>query len=301
VRATRSERTEYDDVRRTLTRLATLTLAATLAGTGLATATPAGAAANPYERGPAPTLASIQAARGPFATAELAVQNAQPGFGGGRIYYPTDTSQGTFGAVAILPGFLSSWGDHQWLGHRLASQGFVVIGINTLGPFDQPPARGDQALAALDNLVRDPRVSSRVDPTRLAVAGWSMGGGGSLNAAAKRPTLKAAIPYAPWETTKNWSQVRVPTLVIGGEGDTIAPETTHAEAFYASLGGEKVYVELNDGGHLFPFFENVTQAQYMISWLKRWVDSDTRYDQFLCPGPAAGGTINEYRNTCPLS
>jgi dienelactone hydrolase len=284
----------------TLPRLLTLALASTLAAGGIATATPAGAAANPYERGPAPTLQSIQAQRGPFATAEIPVQNALPGFASGQIYYPTDTSQGTFGAVAIAPGFLSSWGDQSWLGHRIASQGFVVVGINTLTAFDQPASRGDQALAALDNVVRDPRVSSRIDPTRLAVAGWSMGGGAALNAALKRPSLKAAIPYAPWEPRTDWSQVRVPTLVIGGEGDTIAPETQHAEAFYASLGGEKVYVEINDGGHLFPFFQNVAHAQYMIAWLKRFVDSDTRYDQFLCPGPGAGGAINEYRSTCPL-
>jgi dienelactone hydrolase len=288
-------------VRRTLTRLAVLTLAAALAGTGLATAAPAGAAANPYERGPAPTVAGLQAQRGPFATAEMAVQNALPGFASGRIYYPTDTSQGTFGAVAIAPGFLSSWGDQSWLGHRLASQGFIVVGIDTLTAFDQPPSRGDQALAALDNIVRDPRLRPYLDTTRLAVAGWSMGGGAALNAAAKRPSLKAAIPYAPWETTKNWSQVRVPTLVIGGEGDTIAPEAQHAEAFYASLGGEKAYVEINDGGHLFPFFQTTAHAQYMITWLKRFVDNDTRYEPFLCPGPAPGGEINEYRSTCPLS
>jgi dienelactone hydrolase len=144
-------------------------------------------------------------------------------------------------------------------------------------------------------------VSSRIDPNRLAVAGWSMGGGAALNAAVKRPALKAIIPYAPWETRKDWSQVRVPALVIGGEGDTIAPEAEHAEAFYTSLGGEKAYLEINDGGHLFPFFENATQGMFMVSWLKRWVDLDTRYGQFLCPGPAATGTVNEYRSTCPLT
>jgi dienelactone hydrolase len=263
-------------------------------------AAPATAADNPYQRGPDPTLASIEAQRGPFAVTDVAIQNAS-GFGGGRIYYPTDTSQGTFGAVAILPGFISSWGDQSWLGPRIASQGFVVIGINTLSGFDQPPSRGDQALAALDNALRDPRVSSRIDPNRLSVAGWSMGGGGSLNAAKKRPSLKAAVLYAPWETTKDWSQVRVPTLVIGGRDDTIAPEAEHAEAFYASLGGEKVYVEMAQGGHLFPFLQSATQASFTTAWLKRWVDGDTRYTQFLCPGPAPTGPIDEYRSTCPLT
>ena len=36
----------------------------------------------------------------------------------------------------------------------------------------------------------------------------------------------------------------------------------------------------------------------MISWLKRWVDEDTRYNQFLCPGPS-GTDVLEYRSTCP--
>ena len=36
----------------------------------------------------------------------------------------------------------------------------------------------------------------------------------------------------------------------------------------------------------------------MIAWLKRFVDNDTRYEQFLCP-PPGGTAIYEYRNTCP--
>jgi len=62
-------------------------------------------------------------------------------------------------------------------------------------------------------------VSARIDPTRLAVAGWSMGGGGALSAAVRRPALKAIIPFAPWEITKNWSQIRVPTLVMHRTND----------------------------------------------------------------------------------
>ena len=53
------------------------------------------------------------------------------GFGGGVIYYPTSTSEGTFGAVAISPGFTATWSSINWLGPRIASHGFVVIGIET--------------------------------------------------------------------------------------------------------------------------------------------------------------------------
>jgi predicted dienelactone hydrolase len=287
--------------RRPAGTVARLTLALALLGGMTATSLPAQAADNPYERGPAPTEASISAARGPFAVTESSISSLVTGFGGGRIYYPTDTSQGTFGAVAISPGFTATWSSLSWLGPRLASQGFVVIGIETNTIFDQPASRGDQLLAALDWAVSSSPARTRIDRNRLAVAGHSMGGGGTLEAANDRPSLQAAIPLAPWNLTKSWSRVRVPTAIIGGESDTIAPVASHSEPFYNSITGtEKAYLELNNASHFFPQTANTQQARLMISWLKRFVDDDTRYDQFICPGPSSI-SLSDYRNTCPLS
>ncbi|MEO3812299.1 alpha/beta hydrolase [Sphaerisporangium sp. B11E5] len=274
----------------------------TLACGGLVSAPAAQAADNPYERGPAPSNASIEASRGPFATAQTSVSSLVTGFGGGTIYYPTDTSQGTFGAIAISPGYTARWSSLSWLGPRLASQGFVVIGIETNTIYDQPDSRGRQLLAALDYLVQSSSVRSRIDSSRLAVAGHSMGGGGSLEAANARPSLQAAIPLAPWNLTKIWSGVRVPTMIIGGETDSIAPVATHSEPFYSTIpsSSEKAYLELNGASHFFPQTSNTTMAKYMISWMKRFIDNDTRYEQFLCPAPS-GLAIEEYRDTCPHS
>ncbi|WP_189245711.1 alpha/beta hydrolase family protein [Streptosporangium pseudovulgare] len=271
------------------------------ASTSTSAAASAAAVDNPYERGPAPTEASIEASRGPFATSQYSVSVLQvSGFGGGTVYYPTDTSQGTFGAIAISPGYTATWASLSWLGPRLASQGFVVIGIETNTIYDQPDSRGRQLLAALDYLVQNSSVRGRIDATRLAVAGHSMGGGGTLEAAATRPSLQAAIPIAPWNLDKTWSEVRVPTMIIGGEADTVAPVLTHSEPFYTSIpaSSEKAYMELNGASHFFPQTPNTTMAKYMISWMKRFIDDDTRYEQFLCPAPRSLA-IQEYRDTCP--
>ncbi|MGW4403945.1 alpha/beta hydrolase family protein [Nonomuraea sp. NPDC004702] len=300
---------EFDDVQlstphfgaRTFTKLA---LAVTLLAGGVAAA-PVAHAAGPYERGPDPTGAILEAARGPFATAELGVSRLSvSGFGGGTIYYPTDTSQGTFGAIAISPGYTATWSSLAWLGPRIASHGFVVIGIETITIYDQPASRGRQLLAALDYLTSGSpsAVRSRIDASRLAVAGHSMGGGGTLEAADARPSLQAAVPLAPWNLTKSWSGLRVPTMIIGGEADTIAPVATHSEPFYQSIPSsvEKAYLELNGASHFFPQVTNTTMAKSMVAWLKRFVDDDTRYDQFLCPAPR-GTAIEEYRDTCPIT
>ena len=279
--------------------LAAATAVALLAGPA---ATAAQAAENPYERGPAPTLSALQASRGPYAVSTTSVSRlAANGFGGGQIYYPTSTSDGTFGAIAISPGFTAYWSSISWLGPRLASHGFVVIGIETLTTADQPASRGSQLLAALDYLTRSSSVRSRIDAGRLAVAGHSMGGGGSLEAASDRPSLQAAVPLAPWNVDKSWSELRVPTLIIGGESDSIAPVSSHSIPFYNSIpaSAEKSYLELNNASHFFPQSVNTPTAVQAVSWLKRFVDNDTRYDQFICPGPSSS-SVSEYRSSCPL-
>lgn len=130
-----------------------------------------------------------------------------------------------------------------------------------------------------------------------------MGGGGSLAAADANPNLQAAIPLQPWHNDKTWQGVDVPTMIIGAQNDTIASVTTHSEPFYNSIpaSAEKAYVELRGASHFVSNSSNTPTARYMISWLKRYVDNDTRYEQFLCPNPGTSTTISEYRDTCPGS
>jgi dienelactone hydrolase len=280
--------------------IGTLALTAALIGGALTAAPTAQAATNPYERGPAPTNASIEAEQGPFAITQTSV-TGQTGFAGGTLYYPTDASK-TYGAVAIVPAFLSLWEFMSWIGPRLASQGFVVVGIQTNGLADQPDARAAQLAAALTWVTTKSPAASRTDKTRLGVAGWSMGGGGTLQATLKNPALKAAVGLAPWNPDKNFSQDRVPTAIIAGQNDSIAPVADHARAFYNSIPAttEKEYLEIKGGDHFFPFGANALEQRTMISWFKRFIDNDTRYSQFICPGPPAGSALSVSLNTCPV-
>ena len=68
-----------------------LALALVLAAlaTGVAQDESASAQTNPYQRGPNPTTASIEATTGPFAIAQTTVGSGY-GFGAGTIYYPAD-------------------------------------------------------------------------------------------------------------------------------------------------------------------------------------------------------------------
>lgn len=277
--------------------------AVTLTAVGIAVAPLASAATNPFQRGPDPTLAMIQANTGPFATSSTTVAKSATngGFGGGTIYFPTDTSQGTFAGMVIAPGFTETQSAVSWLGPRLASFGFVIFTINTNSTSDQPSTRAKEILAALDYLTNTSSAKSRVDASRLGASGHSMGGGGTLEASVSRPSLKAAVPMDPWDQTKNFSTDTVPTLIIAAQNDNIAPVSQHAKPFYNSIptSVQKMYVELAGAGHNVTNSANVTQAQFEVAFLKRFLDSDTRYTQFLC-GISQPSTVSTFMNTCPF-
>jgi predicted dienelactone hydrolase len=278
--------------------LATLGLVVTglVAGT-----TGAGAQTGEFRRGPAPTNTSVSATTGPFATAQITLGSGN-GFGGGTITYPTDTSQGTFGAFVFAPGFTASSANYTWVGPRVASQGFVVLTMNTNSRFDMPQARSTQQRAALTFLATRSQVANRIDRTRLAVSGHSMGGGGTLISAQADATLQSAVPLMPWNSAStNFSGIRIPTMIIAAQNDTVARPSQHAIPFFNSIpaASEKAYLELAGQSHNVATTSNTTQAKFLITWMKRYVDNDTRYEQFICPPPATSSTISRYTGTCP--
>jgi predicted dienelactone hydrolase len=260
---------------------------------------------NPFQKGPDPTSTILNATAGPFAVATTSVSSAVLGFGGGTIYYPT--TAGSYATIAICPGYTATQSSIAWIGRRLATHGFVVMTINTNSTLDQPPSRATQLMAALRYLTNSSSstVRSRVDANRLGVAGHSMGGGGTLIAARDNPTLKAGIPMTPWSTTKSFSTVTVPTIVIGAENDSVAPVSTHSIPFYTSLPSslDKAYAELNGASHFAPNSTNTPIGRYAVSWAKRFMDNDTRYNTFLCGAEhvafATPTVFSDYRSTCP--
>jgi hypothetical protein len=187
------------------------------------------------------------------------------------------------------------------MGPRLASFGFVVIGVETNSTNDWDTARGTQLLAALDYLTRQSSVRDRVDASRLSVIGHSMGGGGAFSAATQRPSLKAAIGLAPYFPSGNLSNVRVPTLIQGGLNDTVVTPS-YLDGLYSTLpaGTPGAYVQYSGADHLFWTKANSIELRTLIPWLKIFVDGDTRYTQFMCPALKDTAQVARYSAKCSL-
>jgi len=149
------------------------------------------------------------------------------------IYYSTD-APAPYPGVVVIPGFtetqsaLSEWGTF------LASYGFVVMMIDTASGgaanTSIPPANratglmdGVATLIAENTRTGSP-VAGKVDTSRMAIMGHSMGGGGTLIAAnANSSKLKAAVGLNPWNPGGTYPNDTTPTLVFDGTADTLVP------------------------------------------------------------------------------
>ncbi len=229
------------------------------------------------ENGPAPTMASITK-DGSYAITSTALKGS--GFGSATIHVPNGT--GPFALVAVCPGFVSPESSITAISKRLATHGFVVVTIGTTTPLDFPSSRASQILAALKAAVATN--NPKIDVSRQVASGWSMGGGGTLEAAASTPGLVAAVAYAPWNTSSTkYKSITVPSLILGGTADTIAPVSGHSQKFYDAIPAstKKMLAVIQGAGHFFPNSAGEPQSYTNISWVKRFADGDTRFSQFL--------------------
>ena len=222
---------------------------------------------------------------GPFAVASKAVpRQLANGFGGGTIHYPTNAGDcGLLGGIAVIPGYVSYEASIKWWGPRLASWGFVVITIDTNSIYDDPDSRATQLSAALDHILSDSTVGAQIDNKRLGAIGWSMGGGGALQLATKRSSVRAIIPQTPYHD-KDYGDMNTPALFITCQNDRIASNKKYSSPFYNNAAGPKIKIEIKNGSHFCPSyrFNEILLSKPSIAWMHRYINGDTRFDKFLC-------------------
>jgi len=259
--------------------------------------------AQAVEIGPAPTSTLLNG-DGSFAVSSSSVSSSVSGFGGGTIYYPS--TAGSYGVIAVCPGYTGTSSSISWFARRLATHGFVTIAMNTNSRYDYPSSRATQLRAALNYMINSSSstIRSRIRTADRGVAGHSMGGGGTLIASSQDSTLRVGVPLTPWNTSTNFSSVRVPQMIFGADGDTIAPPGSHARPFYNSISlAEKAYALLNGATHFTPNSTDQRIGRYGVAFAKRFVDGDTRYTTFLCGAEhtayATSSRFDTYLSTCP--
>ena len=214
-----------------------------------------------------------------------------PDYAGATIYYPTNATA-PFPSIVIVPGYLSTESTIQTWGPFLASHGIVTMTIGTNDISESPYSRKDALLDALITLKEEKtRINSpligKLDIEKIAVGGWSMGGGGAQLAAAADTSLKAVIALCPWlDVSLNAAEINhpVPLLIFSGSLDPIAPPISNADIHYdyTPQTTNKLLYEIENAGHTAannPTGGQGSVGKIALSWLKHHLIGDSCY----CP------------------
>lgn len=231
---------------------------------------------------------------GPYRVATLkesdGIRNG-PDYTDATVYYPTDAS-GTYGSIVLVPGFtnqssaIASWGPFY------ASHGIIAFIVNVNSPYNQPDARSNAMLDAIKTLKQENTRSGsplrgKIDTSRFAVSGYSMGGGGAQIAATKDTSIKAVIGLNPWLPSSGvLSGNTSATLILSGESDTTASPVEHANPQYNSTPNStnKALFEINNGSHnsaQLPERSNGNVGKMALAWLKVYLEDNSCYCDIL--------------------
>ena len=229
---------------------------------------------------------------GPYTFATLTeasgIRNG-PDYAGATIYYPTNATP-PYASIAIVPGFTAAPSTVADWGPFYASHGIVTIIIGTNSPYDFPEARALGLLDALETIKQEnARATSpllgKLNLNKLAVSGWSMGGGGAQRAAVLDNTISAVVAMCPYLTSPQLNH-DVPVLIFSGQFDPTAPPAQHANIHYNVTPNttDKLLFEVKNGNHSVansPTGGNGAVGKLALSWLKLYLDKNDCYCSVL--------------------
>jgi len=247
------------------------------------------------QRGADPTEESANGrSKGPYEVESYTNGYKQGDFSDATVWYPTsEDAKPPFGCVAVVPGYVSPQSSIRNWGPFLASNGIVTITIGVPGS-DQPRQRAVSLLSALEtcmgeNTREDSPVKGKLSMAHLGVSGWSMGGGGTLIAAAGNPNLKAAVSFAAWGPSGGGMNT-VPVLMFEATADALAANMS--DGYYRAVPETvpKMLFEVQGSSHNVandPGNHDGIIGLYGLSWWKVFLEGDERYRKFLlAPKPS---------------
>src|ERR1051326_7984887 len=189
--------------------------------------------------------------------------NSAPGKGSG--YLATPTAKGKHPGIIVIQEW---WGLNDWVkeqADRFASQGYVALAPDLYrGKVANDPGlahelmRGmpdDRVLNDLKGAFNELTTRRDVDPKRIAIIGWCMGGGWALKLAATEPRSKAVVVnYGQLMTDQSVVANLRPAILgnFGAEDRGIPPADVKAFETTLKQTGHDVDIKIYEGaGHGF--------------------------------------------------
>ena len=243
---------------------------------------------------------------GPFLvnslTESTGIRNG-PNYNGSTIFFPENTS-GLLSSIVLVPGFMNNELTIQNWGTFLASHGIITMTIGTNSLTDSEYERRDALLDAIISLKEEnTRFTSplflKLDTNKIAVGGFSKGGGGAQLAAKQLSEIEAVVALYPWIENPDYDELnhQAPVIIISGQIDLIAPPLLHADIHYDYTPDStpKLIFEVFGASHdaiSGPYAGAQEVGKKVLSWLKTFLVKDTSYCLYLLENPCVSSKYN---------
>lgn len=215
-------------------------------------------------------------------------QNDYPSydFESALIVYPCgiENMSGPLDATTITGGFGNTKEDMYWLADYLRNEGDLIVIVvsasnnNNIASYEKAHKAG---VNILKDLNADPDYQLYGKIGDIGVIGYSMGGAGALQAANDQGAgIGGAIGLAPYQTENdNIGGISVPTMVLVGSIDAIAPPAMAYDTYGSLPNVPKLYGEIKGKEHLYWVNNNNESiaSPYILAWLKYYLSGDDSY------------------------
>jgi dienelactone hydrolase len=200
-----------------------------------------------------------------------------------RVFYPCDidTMAGVH-STTLTSGIGGSKENMYWLAEPIAAEGMVVIAVSasnssSVSGYETAHRSG---VAILQDENDDPGSPLYGSIASYGVMGYSMGGGGSINAGTSLGNeIETCIALAPAPSSPGASHTAA-TLILTGSADMTCPPSYGSSAYgnldfidargYASMSGKSHTFWVNN-------YNPGTADDYIIAWLKYFGEGDISY------------------------
>lgn len=185
-------------------------------------------------------------------------------------------------STTLTSGLGGSKENMYWLAEPISAAGMVVIAVSAAN--NSAVSGYERAHKSGVAILQDENVDSRSPLygkiSSYGVMGFSMGGGGSVNAATDLGReVATCIALAPYNPNPGYNHSAA-TLILTGTADATAPAYM-GEGAYGNLNfiDARGYASIRGEGHMFRSnnYNPGTADDYIIAWLKYFGEGDTTY------------------------
>jgi pimeloyl-ACP methyl ester carboxylesterase len=185
-----------------------------------------------------------------------------------EVYYPatsagetTPFATGQFPVIVFGHGFVMAYSAYAYFKDAMVPLGYIVVFATTETSMSPVHLDFGLDLAFLLNKIKSESTNSaspfynKLSATS-AIMGHSMGGGSSFLACENNTVPTCMVTFAAAETdpssTTAAANVTIPTLVMAGDEDCVAPPADNQIPMYNALASScKVYISILDGCHCY--------------------------------------------------